>query len=810
MSPTRLSISIALFGRLAQGVALLSALLSLAASIPQGPHLQPQFGQLPLLFEPMPGGDPHLASAYLCRGPGYALRVSSGAVDILLHPKAGSGPDRRRAVSMPQHAVAPSEPAPTPAWLRMRFLGANESAQAVSERMQHARVNELRGSDSTLWRKNVPTYAQVRYLAVYPGIDTVFYGNHRELEYDFVVAPHADPTQIRVQFEGADHIEVEENGDLVIHLADRQARLRRPFLYQDSPAGRRPVAGTYALEPGAGRVVRFEVDAYDLNRALVIDPVLVYSTYLGGLGYDQGNGVAVDDTGHAYVAGETASIDFPVANAFSPTNSGGFVGPSNPLGNEAFIAKFDPAGTNLIYATYLGGTGIDAAIGIAVDGAGHAYVTGLTASTNFPVTPDAFQTVLGGEPILGFHPYAAFGLKLSPGGDELLYSTYLGGTSDDLGLAIALDDSGAAYVTGTTASNDFPVHDETAAFGGDNDVFVAKLSPSGDTLLYSILLGGAGAELGQSIAVDPAGHAVVVGQTASVAFPVTNAVQTQFRGGNFDAFVSKLMPDGRSLVFSTYLGGSSWDEAYAVAMDATGNSYVTGYTSSGNFPLTNALFGVHASNRDAFLTKLSPSGDLLTSTFLGGNSHDEGWAVAVDAIGRATIAGTTQSVNFPITNALQAIPGGNRDLFITQFNPAADALEFSTYLGGRNHDEARGVALDRRGGIYVTGFTLSTDFPLGPSTNAFQPTFGGGTGDAFLLKIRHEPAALQIARAPTGVLSISWPASLEDFMLESRPLVTGTNGWVAVTNTPVFMEALQTVTLTNLADTLFFRLRRAN
>lgn len=692
----------------------------------------------------------------------------------------------------------------------MRFLGANELARAVPERMQDARVNDLRGSDGTLWRRNVPTYAQIRYLTVYPGIDTVFYGNHRELEYDFVVAPHADPGQIRFQVEGADHINVAENGDLVLHLADGQARLRRPFLYQDTPAGRRPVAGAYMLAPGAGGVVHFQVDAYDSSRALVIDPVLVYSTYLGGLGYDQGNGVAVDDTGHAYVAGETASIDFPVANAYSPTNRGGFVGPSNPLGNEAFIAKFDPAGTNLIYATYLGGSGIDAAIGIAVDAAGHAYATGLTASTNFPVTPNAFQTALGGEPLLGFHPYAAFALKLSPGGDDLLYSTYLGGTSDDLGLAIALDDFGAAYVTGTTASRDFPVHDETVAFGGNNDVFVTKLSPSGDTLLYSTLLGGAGAEYGQGIAVDAAGHAVVVGQTASVTFPVTNAVQSQFRGGNLDGFVSKLTPDGRSLVFSTYLGGSNWDEAYAVAIDTTGNSYVTGYTSSGNFPLANALFSVHASYRDAFLTKLNPTGALLVSTFLGGNSNDEGWSVAVDASGRATIVGTTHSANFPLTNALQSVRGGNRDLFITQFNASADALEFSTYLGGRHHDEARGVALDRNGGIYVTGFTLSTDFPVGPSTHAFQSTFGGGTGDAFLLKIQHEPAMLRILRASTGQVIISWPANREGFLLESRPLVTGSNGWITVTNLPVLADARQTVTLTNLTDTLFFRLRQAD
>jgi hypothetical protein len=798
--------------RLPAALAFLCALACVAEPLRQSPHLNPAFGQLPIFFQPLTDGGPSYEPVYLCRGQGYAMRISPVAVDIWFRPNPDWIQDRRRGLTADDDAGTnvDLDAATSPGWLRMRLLGANESAVAMPEAALGTRVHELRGRDPARWRRNVPTYSRLRYAGVYPGIDAVYYGNQRQLEYDFVVAPHADPDQVRLQFDGADRLELAENGDLVIEFGDRQTRLKRPFLYQDSATGRQPVEGAYALESGPDWVVRFEVGAYDTARPLVIDPVLVYSTYLGGLGYDQGSGIAVDAVGHAYVTGETASTDFPVANALWPTNSGGFDGSTNPLGNEAFVAKFDPTGTNLLFATYLGGEGVDAAIAIAIDVAGHAYVTGLTASTNFPITPNAVQSTLPGEPRLGFHPYSAFLSKLSVAGDELLYSTYLGGMEDDQGLAIAVDPLGAVYVTGSTRSSDFPVHDESVQFGGSSDVFVAKLSATNKELIYSTLLGGGGAEFGQGIAVDAAGHAIVTGQTSSGSFPVTNAVQGRYQGGSYDAFVSKLTSDGRALVFSTYLGGSNSDEALGIATDAAGNSYLTGYTASGGFPSTNALFSTKASGRDAFLTKLSPTGALLSSTFLGGNSDDEGWAVAVDPTGRATIVGTTRSGNFPLTNALQTARGGNRDLFVTRLNPARDALEFSTYLGGRNQDEARAVAVDPLGGIYVTGFTLSTDFPVAPGTDVFQRSFGGGTGDAFLLKIQHTIASLEIARTPVGTVEISWSAALANFVLESKPIVTATNDWAAVMTAPVNADGRQTVTLTNLTDTQFYRLRRAD
>jgi hypothetical protein len=334
-----------------------------------------------------------------------------------------------------------------------------------------------------------------------------------------------------------------------------------------------------------------------------------------------------------------------------------------------------------------------------------------------------------------------------------------------------------------------------------------KFTSSGG-LVYSRFLGGVGFELGQGIAVDAQGHAVVTGQTGSIGFPVMQAAQNQFRGGTYDAFVTRVSPDGAALVYSTFLGGSGPDEALGIALDSSGNAHVTGYTLSIDFPVTNALYAIKAPGRDAFLTRLSPAGSLLFSTFLGGNGDDEGWAVAVDDLGAATVAGSVRSSNFPVTNAVQSLLGGNSDVFIARFNPAGNALEFSSYLGGGNNDAARGMTLDDLGAVYVTGFTQSIDFPVIPGTNAFQSTFGGGTGDAFILKISLEDATLSVAPAPAGGVTVSWPETLGHFTLESNSSVVAADGWTRVESSPVPVGDRQVVTVTNLTGTTFFRLRQ--
>jgi hypothetical protein len=765
-----------------------------------------RFGHVPLMFE-WSGANDGGTDRFVSRGPGYNLGVSSDEVIVTLRPDPVVSPDRRRVVPV-QCEGQRSSTRVTGGTLRMRLLGARAQARATPEEALSTRIHYLRGSNPANWRTNVPVFGRVRYQDVYPGIDAVYYGNQRQLEYDFVVAPNADPGRIRVGFDGADLIELGESGDLVLNLGGAEVRFRRPTLYQETDDGRREVSGFYRIDHGAaGPVVGFDVGSYDRERTLVIDPILVYATYLGGLGYEQGSGVAVDAQGHAYVTGETASMNFPVVDALWPTNNGGFAGSSNPLGNEAFIVKFGPAGTNLVYATYLGGNGVDAGIGIAIDDDGHAYVTGLTTSTNFPVTPNAFETNLTGTATFGFYPSDAFLVKLSPTGDALLYSTYMGGANPDQGLGIALDNQGSVYVTGSTTSGDFPVVEGSPTFGGNSDVFVAKFNSAGG-LVYSRFLGGAGFEFGQGIAVDGQGHAVVTGQTGSAGFPVIHAAQNQFRGGTYDAFVTRFSPDGATLIYSTFLGGSGTDEALGIALDSSGNAHVTGYTLSIDFPVTNALYATKAPRRDAFLTRLNPAGNLLYSTFLGGNGDDEGWAVAVNDLGAATVVGSVRSSNFPVINAVQSSLGGNSDVFITRFNPAGDALEFSTYLGGGNNDAARGLALDELGAVYVTGFTQSINFPVIPGTNAFQSTFGGGTGDAFVVKVSLEDAALAVAAAPAGGVTVSWPEALGHFVLESNSSVVDTNGWMGLESVPVPVGDRRVVTITNLTGTAFFRLRQ--
>jgi hypothetical protein len=421
-------------------------------------------------------------------------------------------------------------------------------------------ANYFVGNDSTKWRSNVPAYARVRYDDLYPGVDLVYYGNQRELEYDFVVRPGADPSRIVLGFQGADRLEVDAQGDLMLHTALGPVRQRKPVIYQEADGVRREIAGSYVLK--GLRQVGFQVAAYDASKPLVIDPTLVYSTYLGGSGGEQGNGIAVDADGNAYVTGTVnsgSSVTFPTAAGAFDTNFGAGA-------EHVFVTKVDPTGSTLIYSTYLGGNGFsDKGFGIAVDAAGHAYVTGHTQG-DFPTTPGAFKTTFinsGGS-------YDAFVTKLNPTGNGLVYSAYLGGCNDDEGFAITVDAVGNAYVTGRTTSVNFPTtpgaFDTTKAL---QDVFVTKLDPSGSALVYSTFLGGGSFNQGLGIAVDAAGNAYVTGSAGS-GFPTTpGAFDTTFGSGQ-DAFVTKLNPTGTSLVYSTYLGGSAFDEGRGISVDATG------------------------------------------------------------------------------------------------------------------------------------------------------------------------------------------------------------------------------------------------
>jgi hypothetical protein len=590
----------------------------------------------------------------------------------------------------------------------MQIVGANPSARPVGQKELPGKVNYFIGNDPAQWHSNIPTFGRVEYPNIYPGISLAYYGGPGGLEYDFILAPGADAHAIALNFAGANGLEVNDRGELVLHTAAGDIVEQKPLAYEPTDSGRQEVASRYVLD---GHAIRFEVAAHDPTRPLVIDPlVLGYSTFLGGGGgADIGWGIAVNESGNAYVAGETASIHFPTTpGVFDSTYNGA---------EDAFVAELNASGSALVYGTYVGGNGRDRAFGLAVDTAGNAYVTGDTESANFPTTPGAFDTTYNGA---GDYYGDAFAVKLNASGSALVYGTYLGGTNDDSALGIAADGAGDAYVIGFTKGMDFPTTPGAfdTTWDGGVDAFVVKLNPSGSALTYGTYLGGSGDEYGTAIAVDGAGNAYVTGVTYSPDFPATpGAFDTTYTGIE-DAFVAKLNASGSSLLYASYLGGSIATYGYAIAVDGSGNAFVTGTTSSPDFPATPGAFDTtfNGGPRDAFVVKLGASGSSVTyGTYLGGSDGDFGYAIAVDGVGNTYVTGVTYSVDFPTTaDAFDTTFNGNQDAFVAKLNPVGSALVYGTYLGGSNDDYGFGVAVDQSGNTYVTGASFSTDFPTTP------------------------------------------------------------------------------------------------
>jgi hypothetical protein len=675
------------------------------------------YGRLPLHFEANQG-QTHKDVRFLARGPGYGLYLTADeAVLVLTRPEA------KRDVR------GTSEPQAKPVALRMSLVGAARKPHVSGVEELPGKANYFIGKDQSKWRTEVPTYARVHYREVYPGIDLVYYGNQRQLEYDFVVAPGADPSKIVLGFKGADKLEIDA-GNLVLHVGGSEIRQHKPVIYQEIDGVRREIDGGYVLK-GAKRV-GFQLAAYDHQRPLVIDPVLAYSTYLGGSNNDTGDEIAVDATGAVYVTGTTRSADFPAtAGAFDATANENFF--------NVFVTKLDPTGSALVYSTFLGGNRDQFPFAIAIDATGAAYVTGATSSTDFPTTAGAFQPSFGGGgPFRSLSD--AFLTKLDATGSALVYSTYLGGSDDDRGTGIALDAAGNAYVSGSTRSSNFPTTPgafNTSFNTAHNDFglegFVTKVNPTGSALIYSTFLSVV--VRGARIAVDAAGAAYVAG-TSIRRFATDSSIQ---RG-----FVTKLDAGGGALVYSTFLGPEFTHEvieATDIAVDATGAAYVTGSTRSADFPTTAGAFDTSFNGSiDAFATKLDAVGALVYSTFLGGSRIDEGRRIAVDATGAAYVTGITESSNFPTTPGAfdTSFNGGSGgfatfDIFVTKLDATGAALRYSTYLGGSKDDLTGGLAVDSTGSAYVSGSTQSIDFPTTPG--AFRTSQNGGQQDAFVTKL---------------------------------------------------------------------------
>lgn len=588
------------------------------------------------------------------------------------------------------------------------------------------RVNYFIGRDPKSWRRGVKTYRRVRYRGIYPGVDLVYYGRQGRLEYDLLIAAGADPKVIELAVEGRGALTVDARGDLLLNQGT--LRLRKPVLYQEVNGMRRQVFGGYVLR--GRRRAGFHVGEYDRARPLVIDPVLVFSTYLGGSGDENVSGasddvsttaIALDADGNVYVAGNTTSVDFPTASPFQRAYKGN---------TDAFVAKLDPTGSRLLYCTYLGGSELDRAFGMAVDRTGHAYVAGRTHSSDFP-TVNAFQRTL--------HGYEdGFLSKLSPDGQTLIYSTYLGGINNDDIIAVAVDSAGSAYVTGETQSPDFPLANPAQPrFGGRYDAFVTKFNPQGSGLVYSTFLGGTQGDDGRAITVDDAGNAYLTGYTSSTDLPMVKPLQPAFGGGREDVLLAKLDTQG-SLVYCTYLGGSGTEWGLSIALDLTGNIYVTGITTSTNFPVTKdasqAAYG--GGSTDAFLVKLDAAGSsMLYASYFGASGMDGSLGVGLDASGAVYIGGYTSSANlssFP-GNVQPGFGGGDADAFVAKFTPPSMSLAYFTYLGGRGLDIGMAIAVDLAGNVHLAGATDSPDFPI--TAKAVQRTFGGGSLDGLIVKI---------------------------------------------------------------------------
>jgi len=625
--------------------------------------------------------------------------------------------------------------------LEMALAGSNPAPVMEGLDPMAARTDYFIGPRAG-WQTGVANYARVRYRAVYPGVDVVYYGRQNRLEYDFVLAPGADPGAIRMQFRGAEGLRITAAGDLAVQTAAGELIQQCPAIYQEDPstAGRRAVHGRYVLL--AGNAVGVRVAGYDRKRTLVIDPVIVYSTYMGGSGTDQINAVQLAANGLLYIAGQTTSTDFPTLNSAYSNSIGGSSGATN-----VFLAVIDTSAKGnfaLLYASYIGGASIDIAKALAVDANGNMYVGGTTTSANFPMTGNSFQTK---PPTAGYT--GSFVFELNPyiyGGTALLYSTYLSGTTgSDTINGLTLDALGNIYIIGTARSYDFPVTGSAYAGNpyGSQDAFVVELNPSSVGLLYSTYVGGSGDDTGQAIvSVGSPGQVYVAFNTQSPDFPMAGYSYRNTLSGAVDMVLGLMdltQSGNNSLIYATYFGGSDLDEVRGIAVDAKGNLLVTGYTMSSDFPVTgNAIQTVYGGNGDAFAAVVNPAafGFVLYSTYLGGSDGDVGYGVAGDPAGNVYVTGYTLSGDFPTTfDAPQPAWGGGVDIFVTKLRPGVSGLaglQYSTYVGGTNVNVGYGLAVGPDGTAYVAGATEGL-LPIWP--NPSQGSYGGGSSDGFVLVI---------------------------------------------------------------------------
>lgn len=844
-----------------------SAVPSPAGAAPPGGPIA-EYARLPLSFE-LNQGQTDRRVKFLARGEGYTLFLAQDEAVLVFE----------QTLTPPKgHSVARRNPGV----VRLKLVGAGQEVRVSGVEESPAKSNYFIGNDPRRWRTAVPNYAKVRYSELYPGVDLVYYGHQGRLEYDFELGPSRDVSRIRLGIEGTHQVEVDRKGDLVLRAGDGEVRFEQPVAYQMTEGRRRNVQARYVL--GKRGEVGFKVGEYDHRLPLIIDPVLAYATYVGGTGGDVAYGVAVDSSGNTYIAGVTNSTDFPVTtgvvqgsnsgngDAFvvkinsaaeqssttpklvystylggqgsdvaaalavdatgdvfitGSTNSSNFpiapTGTTPPFQNtyggngDAFVAELSSTGANLLYSSYLGGQGADFGQGIAVDGQGQAYVVGSTTSNDLATVSPFQQTSGGGQD--------AFVAKVNFGGTQLLYSTYLGGAGADVGQAIAVNSAGNAYVTGYTFSANFPtLNPYQSAIKGATNAFVTELDPAGSSLVFSTYLGGDGNDRAFGIALDSGGNVYVTGESTSstYSFPTTSAALQSTNHGASDAFVSKLNPGGTNLVYSTLLGGSDVDQANAIAVDSSGDAFVTGFTRSSDFPTQSAVqgnLGISGGSTcgssvcaDAFVGELNPSGSVLTySTYLGGSGLDIGQAIALDSSGDAFVAGSTASTNFPaIYNASQSglasVAGNAFAAEITAANNPGVALVPQTLDFGNQPEgvasPAKTVQLINEGTAPLTISTITFSVSYFAESDNCVGTVPA-SGGTCTISVTYTPTSVGASAPETISINDNAPISTQLINLKGSGVAAAT----AVTLAPTSLSfgnqnvgtvsAPQTLTITN-------------
>ena len=638
-------------------------------------------------------GQMNARALYYARTPGYTLWLTAEGLVFDLFEKTAKGEAAR-------------------SFSKMMFLGANKNIEIAAADPAEYKVSYFLGRDEADWKTGISTSKAVLYKNVYDGIDLRVYGTEKQVEYDWIVAPGADPGRIRVAYSGSDQARLNADGDLVVETSTGRIIQRRPVSHQTIDGRKIAVASAFRALPDGS--FGFSLGAYNPRHALTIDPLVhAYSTYLGGHNMESSTNLVVDGKGAMYVRGLTYSGDFPPEMGTQPRQ-------------DIFVTKLSPDGASLVYTAFFpAGRYFSFTKGLFVDSKGFAYVAGQTNSSKFPLK-NPFQSAFGGIT-------DGFVLKLSKDGQSLLFSSYIGGNRDDVCASVSADATGAIYIGGATRSYDFPTKRAfRSKHGGYVDAFAAKVAPGGSSLVYSTYLGGSHSDQCFEMAVDSAGSAVLVGVTSSPNFPVKSGFQKTIGGGAGDGFIAKLTPKGDGLIYSSFMGGSGSDAFYDVAVGGDGAVYVTGNT-NGTFPVKNPFQVKRKGQTDAVVVKTASNGkSVVYSSYLGGGGQETAYGIAVDESGAAYVVGHTTSVNFPLKSPFRATPNGSAEAFLTIVDPAGSKLLYSTYLGGSYRELASGIALGADGAIYLVGLTNSPDIPMLPS-GAYQ---GGWAGDddAFVFK----------------------------------------------------------------------------